>query len=53
VFRAKKRESEKEGGCCPYQVSRHDELTMRGYNAAAEAYEGHLALCKEWSEKKS
>jgi len=37
--------------CCPYRMMVSEEMDFRGYNTAADAYNGHLRLCKKWSKK--
>ena len=39
------------GECCDYSPADFSELDMNGYNDAAEAYKGHLAMCEKWSQK--
>ncbi len=51
VFKASAREPNPETDCCPYVIDASEELAMRGYNDAASAYRGHLALCDEWANK--
>ena len=38
-------------GCCPYTAASWSEIDGRGYNDAAEAFAGHLAMCEEWANK--
>jgi len=49
VFRAQK-QTNPEGLCCPYEVANHIELEGTGYNDPAEAYRGHMKLCKDWDK---
>lgn len=37
--------------CCPYSATSYSELDFGGYNDAASAYKGHLALCEKWAGK--
>lgn len=37
--------------CCPYKMLSGTEVDMDGYKTAADAFEGHLKLCKKWSNK--
>ncbi len=50
VFKAVSRDDE-EQSCCPFKTDVSAELEMRGYNDPKEAYQGHLELCAEFSEK--
>lgn len=42
-----------EHRCCPWQavISGGCELDSQGYNDPGDAYEGHMALCREWENK--
>jgi hypothetical protein len=46
VFKAKKSKEE----CCPFVIIT-GELDIVGYNAAKDAYKGHLKMCNKWSKK--
>jgi hypothetical protein len=37
--------------CCPWRQRDGCELDFAGYNDAAAAFRGHLAMCEEWSKK--
>ena len=47
VFKATKSKEK----CCPYEMV-SGEKDFDGYNTAADAYKGHLRLCKKWSNHK-
>lgn len=49
VFKAKK--APKKVKCCPYIMISGTEQDFKGYNTAADAYEGHLRMCRKWSKK--
>lgn len=38
--------------CCPWVSADWGELDIAGYNDPVEAYEGHLAMCRKWENKK-
>lgn len=46
VFRAKSA----AGECCPWQIDSGHNEDFKGYNDASEAFKGHMAMCKKWSE---
>ena len=37
--------------CCPYRQKTGSNIDFRGYNDAAKAYNGHLAMVKKWQRK--
>lgn len=45
VFEARKSKHK----CCPYEIMVEKEVDMNGYNSAEDAYNGHLKMCKKWS----
>lgn len=48
VFRAMK---DKVNLCCPWKMISGENLDMRGYKDAGEAYKGHLKMCRIWAAK--
>jgi len=50
VFYAEER-TENDEMCCPYKVSDFSEIDCQHYNTSVEAYNGHMELCRVWSEK--
>lgn len=48
VFRAKA--ADEKNSCCPWRIDVSSELDGRGYNEPHDAYQGHLELCRKWSE---
>ena len=48
VFKARKSKHK----CCPYEIIVSKEVDFAGYNKGDKAYQGHLKLCKKWSNKK-
>ena len=52
VFLARPTKNDFDWQCCPMEVADHTELDFAGYNTAKDAYDGHLALCALWAEKK-
>jgi hypothetical protein len=47
VFKARKSGHQ----CCPYEADVTHDVDMQGYNDAAAAAKGHLALCEKWSKR--
>jgi hypothetical protein len=47
VFKAKPSQIK----CCPYEIIVSKQVDFEGYNAAEDAYQGHLRLCKKWSKE--
>jgi hypothetical protein len=37
--------------CCPFKILVTDEMDVLRYDNATDAYKGHMAFCKKWSEK--
>ena len=45
VFKARKSKHK----CCHYEIIVSDEVDLKAYNTADDAYAGHLELCDKWS----
>ena len=52
VFKAKKSTvKDHDYQCCPWEIDVSEEMDMRGYTCATDAYKGHMNMCKKWSGK--
>lgn len=40
-----------KNACCPFAAETSRDLSMEGYNTAADAYKGHLRICAKYSKK--
>lgn len=51
VFKAAKRFAKgPDHDCCLWEIKSGENIDMLGYNTPAEAYAGHMRLCKKWSK---
>jgi hypothetical protein len=51
VFRSQL-DSDPNNQCCPFRIRAGEDVEMEGYMTAADAYEGHMRLCKKYAKKK-
>ena len=53
VFIAKDNEDTEARKCCPKTPANYEDIETRRYKTAGEAYEGHIQLCKQFSNRKA
>lgn len=53
VFRATHAPGGPHEECCLYRMADAEEVDFAGYNNPRDAYEGHLAMCEKWSQKRA
>lgn len=51
VFKATNAPGGPHEECCLYRQLDGREVAFHGYNNPRDAYEGHMAMCEEWSRK--